>query len=205
MGVRNNMSTILRVLILASVGTLCLVLAGSEWAHRRSAVRTHTPALRLEVVSYDVHIGIPGQTKMYQGRLSNQSALPIDLPACDYVTDAFGHGTELPYAVQRWDASSGSWRTVVDTSGEGYCQPYPLGKVETHRVTLRLKPSETIDATSEEATGAREPFRKGDKARFVVFTKMGDSGDWQTAVVSEPFLIEDDVIRDNGSSFRVQH
>ena len=58
---------------------------------------------------------------------------------------------------------------------------------------------------SGEATGAREPFRKDDLARFVVFRKVVPRGDWQTAVPSVPFRIEDDVIRNENDSFRVQH
>jgi hypothetical protein len=55
-----------------------------------------------------------------------------------------------------------------------------------------------------EATGAREPFQKGDQARFVVFTTLDKESAWKTAIPSVPFVIQDQVIRGDGS-FRVKH
>lgn len=56
-----------------------------------------------------------------------------------------------------------------------------------------------------EATGAHDSFRKDDLARFVVFRKLDKTGDWQSAIPSVAFPIEDDVIRDENDSFRVKH
>lgn len=56
-----------------------------------------------------------------------------------------------------------------------------------------------------EATGARVPFRKGDLARFVVFKTISKEADWETAIPSNPFYIEDDVKRDAHDFFRVAH
>jgi hypothetical protein len=56
-----------------------------------------------------------------------------------------------------------------------------------------------------EATGATDPFRQGDWARFVVFTKLDKSGDWRTAIASVPFRIEDNVVREEANPLRVKH
>jgi hypothetical protein len=54
-----------------------------------------------------------------------------------------------------------------------------------------------------ETTGAREPFQKDDRARFVVVTTLGNEVDWQDAIATESFIIEDEVSRD--TPFRVKH
>ena len=51
---------------------------------------------------------------------------------------------------------------------------------------------------------ARAPFQKDDRARFVVFTTANKNNAWKTAIPSAPFVIQDQVIRGNGS-FRVSH
>lgn len=38
---------------------------------------------------------------------------------------------------------------------------------------------------------------QGDLARFVVFRKVGTEIDWQYAIPSESFLIEDEIIRNS--------
>ena len=58
---------------------------------------------------------------------------------------------------------------------------------------------------SGSAVGAMDPFHKNDLARWVVFRQVFPSANWNTAVASEPFRIEDDVQRNEGGPFRVQH
>lgn len=202
---RKRKVAVLRIFVLAPVSILCLLLVGSEYAHYRNYGHLVYYGLHVDPLSREAYIGIPGQIRMYRARLSNYTLLPVNLPACDYVTDAFGRGTEFPYAVQRWDAPSNSWQTIVDMSGEGYCRPAPLSMIETRLVSRRLSLGESVDAMEGEATGAREPFRKGELARFVIFTRMDKTGDWRSAVASAPFYIEDDVVRDENDSFRVRH
>ena len=158
----------------------------------------------VDVLSEEVSIGIPGQKKMYQAQLSNFSLLPVRLDACDYLTDAFGRGTEYPYAVQRWDSASNGWQTIVEPTEDDFCHPVPLSTVETTRVSKRLWPGMYVQIMEGEATGAREPFQKDDKARFIIFKTLGKELDWRNAIASEPFIIEDDVSRENGP-FRVKH
>ena len=189
----------------AIIVTMCVSVSAFEWNHYRTYGHFVSYGLHVDPLNEDAYIGIPGQTKMYWARLSNYSVWPVTLPACDYVTDALSPGTGYPYAVQRFDTSSNTWHTVTDASGEWFCRPYPLGRVETHLVSKTLAPGAAIDVMEGEATGARDPFRQGDMARFVVFTKLDKSGDWKTAVASVPFRIEDNVIRDEANPTRVKH
>ena len=62
----------------------------------------------------------------------------------------------------------------------------PLSTIETHRVSKRLWPGTYVQVMQGEATGAREPFQKDDRARFVVFRALGNEVDWHNAIVSEP-------------------
>jgi hypothetical protein len=198
-------ASIVRILIVTVVVLVCLLFVGFEWAHYHNYGHVVSYGVHVDPLNRDAYIGIPGQTKMYYARLSNYSFWPVSLPACDYVTDDFGKGTELPHAVQRWDPASNSWQTIVDMSGEGFCQPAPLSMIETHHVAKKIWPGSSIEVMEGEATGAREPFRKGDLARFVVFRELDKTGDWLSAIPSVPFLIEDDVIREESGPFRVKH
>jgi hypothetical protein len=40
-----------------------------------------------------------------------------------------------------------------------------------------------VQVMESEATGAREPFQEDDKARFVVFKRLGREVDWRNAAV----------------------
>jgi hypothetical protein len=193
--------------VIAIVVIVCVLVGRLEWSHYRTYGHFVSYGLHVDPVNRDAYIGIPGQTKMYAAKLSNYSFRSVTLPACDYMTDdlAAGWGTEFPYAVQRFDTSSNTWLTVADASGEWFCRPYPLGKVETHLVSKTLAPGASVEVMEGEATGARDPFRQGDLARFVLFTKLDKSGDWNTAIASVPFRIEDNVIRDEANPLRVKH
>jgi len=160
--------------------------------------------LHLDVLVEDACIGIPGQKKLYRAELSNFNLWPVKLTACDFITDTLQPETEYPYAVERWDVSSNTWSTVVQMDSESFCRPYPTGMSHTRVVTKLLWPCMSVLVMRGEATGARVPFRKGDLARFVVFRSLSGV-EWQTAVASKPFEIEEDVIRDEQDSFRVKH
>jgi hypothetical protein len=190
--------------LLAIVVSVVAFISYFEFGHRYNFGHFVPYGLHVDVLSEEVSIGIPGQKKMYKAELSNFSFWPASLAACDYVTDAFGHGTEYPYAVQRWDNAAGSWQTIVEVNGEGFCQPMPLSTIETNLKSRLLWPGMYVEVMEGEATGAREPFQKGDEARFVVFRTVGKNADWQNAIASKSFVIEDDVIRGNGQ-FRVKH
>jgi hypothetical protein len=182
----------------------CVSIAYLEGGHKYNFGHFVPYGLHVDVISRDVSIGIPGQTKMYEAQLSNFTLWPVSLQACHYMDDAFGRGTMFPYAVQRWDANANGWNTVVETSGDDFCRPVPLSVVEAKLTSHRLGPGMEVQVVEGEATGAREPFKRGDLARFVVFRNLGKDIDFRTAAASAAFVIEDEVERD-GTQFRVKH
>lgn len=200
-----NKASLLQKFLLTLVAALCALISYFEFEHRYNYGHFFSYGLHVDAISEYGDIGIPGQTHLYRARLSNFSLLPLSFTACDYVTDAMEHGTEFPYAVQRWDASSNSWQTIVEVSEKGFCHPAPLSTIETHIVSKQLWFGMSVEVMEGEATGARVPFQKGDMARFVVFKRVGEKVDWWGAIPSLPFYIEDDVIRNENASFRVQH
>lgn len=199
-----NKRSFLRRFLLMLVCAVVVAIAYFEIGHRYNFGHFVPYGLHVDVLSEEVNIGIPGQKKMYWAELSNFSFWPVRLEACDYVTDAFDRGTEYPYAVQRWDSASRSWQTIVAPKVDDFCHPAPTSTIETHRALKRLWPGMHVQVMEGEATGAREPFQKDDKARFIVVKRLGKEDDWQNAVASEPFIIEDDVSRQSVPS-RVKH
>ena len=141
---------------------------------------------------------------MYWPRLSNYTLLPSKLAACNYVTDAMDPGTEYPYAVQMWNASTNNWDTITDVDWENYCHPYGLGMIQTELVSKRLWPGMSVDVMDGEATAARAPLQKGDKFRFVVFTSTDRNSAWKTSIASVPSVIQEQVIRGD-ASFNIEH
>jgi len=194
----------LRRILLTLVCAVIVATAYVELRHRYDFGHFVPYGLHVDVLSDEISIGIPGQKMMYRAELSNFSFLPVPLEACDYLTDAFGRGTEYPYAVQRWDSGEHNWKTIVEPSGDDFCHPAPLSTIETHRVSRRLWPGMHVQIVEGEATGAVQGFQKGDSARFVIFKSLGENLDWQNAVSSPPFIIQDDVLRGDGA-FRVRH
>lgn len=191
-------------ILLMLVCAVVVAIAYFELGHRYNFGHFVPYGLHVDVLSEEVSIGIPGQKNMYRAELSNFSFWPAKLEACDYLTDAFGRGTKYLYAVQRWDITSSSWQTIAEPNEDNFCHPVPLSTIETHRVSKRLWPGMQVQVMEGEATGATEPFQKNDKARFIVFRRLGKEVDWRNAVASDPFMIEDDVSI-QGVPFRVRH
>ena len=196
-----------RKLIFGAVLFIVVIAAVSitvvEWRHHRTYGHFVSYGLHVDALSEDFSIAIPGQKRLYWAVLSNYSLSTVRLPGCRIPSDVLYPPVEYPYAVQRFDEASNSWQTVMDETENGWCafrQTDAIGKAETY-----LSPGSSVEVMGSEATGAREPFRKGDLARFVVFRDVGARGDWKTAVASAPFRIEDDVVRDENNSFRVTH
>ena len=190
-----------RVSLLGLGGVVVLLISGLELRHHHRFGHLVPYGLHADVIAEDAHIGIPGQTKMYRALLTNFSPLPVSLEACDFVSDAMFEGTEYSYAVQRYVAENNSWETI---SLSNDCEPVPTSRIDAHVSAKRLWPGQTVDATGREATGAREPFNKGDLARFVLFRHATAEPDWNSAISSVPFQIQDQVLRE-GHSFRVTH
>ena len=188
----------LLVVVLASAPLIVF-----EWRHHRKYGHFVSYGLHVDALNEDFSIAIPGQTKLYWAELSNYSLTTVRLPGCRIPTDILYPPVEYPYAVQRFDEASKTWQTIMDETENGWCA-FPrtdaIGPSETY-----LSPGSSVNAMGSEATGAREPFRKGDLARFVIFRNVGARGDWKTAIASDPFQIQDDVVRDENNSFRVKH
>jgi hypothetical protein len=197
-----------RRLALASIVFTCLVLlAGvSLEIHHRWAYGHFAPfRLHVDALSMQSRIGIPGQTHLYWAQLTNFRPWPVLFAACDYVTDVLAPGTEYAYGVQRWDDSSGSWMTISVPDAEWFCRPAPLSKMSADPTRHFIWPGQSVHVMDFEAVGARDEFRHGDLARFVVFRAATMSVDWSTAVPSESFRIEDNVVDTDSVPFRIRH
>ena len=142
--------------------------------------------LRAEVHEVEADIGIPGVSRVYSALLVNDGWLPTRVKRCDFVDDASAPGRMLAYAVQRWDEQTKRWQNVAELNSHNFCKPYPLGIVESEVTWAWLWPGDSL-AGGEEATAARDGFKLGDHARFVVF--LGDAGDYQQSIATDAFII----------------
>jgi len=176
--------TVKRRLLWFAVGVVALSLGVSAVVGSRSGTRF----LRATVVEMKADIGIPGISKMYEAKLTNLGFVPVKVASCEYLDDAMAHGTMVAYAVQRWDETSQQWRTVVASNKTSFCGPYPLGIVKGQVVNHWLWPGSSL-SSGEEATAARDGFRRGDEARFVVFVSV--PGDYSNAVATSAFSIDE--------------
>jgi hypothetical protein len=179
-----------------AVGILAVALAASVVVGRSG-----TRFIRATIVETKADIGIPGISKMYEAKLTNFGIVPVKVTRCDYLDDAFSHGTMVAYAVQRWDEKSQQWRTVVAANAASFCKPYPLGIVKGEVVNRWLWPGSSLSG-GEEATAARDGFRRGDKARFVVF--VSSPGDYSNAVATSAFSIDEQPSRPD-LNLRLKH
>jgi hypothetical protein len=180
-----------------AVGILAAALAASAVVSNRFGSRF----LRASVVETKADFGIPRISKMYAAKLTNFGIGPVKVASCDYLDDAFSHGTMVAYAVQRWDETSQQWRTVVASNTASFCKPYPLGIVRGKVANRWLWPGRSL-SSGEEATAARDGFRRGDKARFVVF--VSSPGDYSNAVATGAFKIDEEPSRPD-LNLRLRH
>jgi hypothetical protein len=201
---RGAVSTKLKLFAVIVVAATTLV-GFLEFCHNYNHSHLFSYGLHVDVLAKESSIGIPGQKMLYRAELTNYTFLPVRLTACDFQTDTLNDETEYPYGIQRWDESSQVWQTVLEPNDTNFCRPVPLGVANPKTVSHWIWPLMTVDVMGWESTGARVPFVKGDRARFVVFRRVGKAADWSTAVQSSSFSIEDDVDRSNGVSFRVAH
>ncbi|MBA4122532.1 MAG: hypothetical protein H0X72_08735 [Acidobacteria bacterium] len=194
-----------RLIFVSLIIFLCLLIP-IEQIHHYNYGHYFSYGFHIDVKSEYGYIGIPGQTQMYSGQFTNFSILPVKFVACDYVSDTLSDETDYPYGLQKWNSSANSWETIFAIESEEYCQPMLTHGGGNHIVSKWILPIESIQVVSPEATGARDTFRKGDQARFLVFRDVSSGNAWNTAIISETFVIEDDVIKDDYSpSLRIQH
>ena len=128
--------------------------------------------LHADVLVRKADYGIEGITKVYEARLTNYGFRPVRITACDFVDDAMSHGTLVGSRLQKWDPAGGRWQDAFKIDRSAFCRPYPLGMIETHIISKRLWPGQSI-STGEEATAARDTFSIGDRARFLIFAQEG--------------------------------
>jgi hypothetical protein len=133
--------------------------------------------------------------------MTNLGLWPVSFTGCDFVTDAFDPGTEYAYGVQRWNAAESTWETVSLPEPDTFCHIAPLSKIKANLGRKILWPGTTVRVMEWEATGARSEFKKNDKARFVVF-RSPNSLDWDNAIASNTFTIEDDVVYSDSEVLR---
>jgi hypothetical protein len=201
-----NLSKKFKIIFVGLIIFSFLLILSLEQIHHYNFGHYFSYGSHIDVISRYGYIGIPGQTQLYSGEFTNYSVLPVKFVACDYTSDTLSDETDFPYGLQRWNSSSNSWETIFAIESEDYCQPMPTHGGGNHIISKWILPLQSIQVVSDEATGAREPFRKGDRARFVAFRDVSNGNAWNTAIVSETFVIEDDVIRDeNSPSLRIQH
>lgn len=146
---------------------LLIFLAMIEFRHELRFGHFVRPGLHADYVVSHADLGIPGITKVYAATLTNFGIIPRKVWACQFVTDDMERGTEIAFAIQKWDRTGQAWSTVMQSSEASFCKPYPLGIIEGKVAERQLWPGQGLSIW-EEATGAR--FQKGDVARFVLFT-----------------------------------
>ena len=190
--------------ILVMVG--CALFSGAgyiEFRHWYNFGHLVSYGLHVDALNEDFSIAIPGQTKMYWPEISNFTLLPVRLPACRPVSDTLPPPLEYAYAIQRFDETTRSWQTVSNATNFEYCvNPFTHESGLAHTYLL---PGSSVQVVSSAAVGAMQPFRKNDLARWVVFRQVFPTANWNTAVASTPFTIEDDVEGNGDSPFRVLH
>lgn len=154
-------------------------------------------SLGVGVMSYGVHVdimratadvGIPGVTSSYAVKLRNYTVFPITFEGVQMPGGYPASGVWYHYQVERWDAKAQTWNTVAEIN------PATMGN---NRVVIkRVWPGGTLYPVTWEATAARDAFRKGDQARFVIFSslKPADAAG-QKIMYSPGFQIEEEPTR----------
>ena len=183
--VYNNMSKRLRAALLLLAVALVSVSGVVEFHHRLTFGHFVPLTLHADYSVAKADIGIPGISKLYDAHITNFGIFPRRIGSCEFVTDAFASGVSIGYRLQRWDAQSRRWQTVLDAASE-YCRPYPLGMIRARLTSKVLWPGQTL-STGEEATGARDGL-KGQTIRFAV---VANGREFPTA----SFVIDEQVQR----------
>jgi len=159
------MRIVVRV-VLAITMLVLILFAAIEFRHDLRFGHFVGLGLHADYAVNRVDLAIPGITKVYDATLTNFGFVPRNIFACEFITDAMGHGTELAFAIQKWSRTAQTWTTSLQPTEASFCKPYPLGIIEGKVVARRLWPGQSL-SIGEEATAAR--FQKSDLVRFVLF------------------------------------
>src|SRR4051812_14126105 len=134
--------------------------------------------LLIEIVCSDADIGIPGVRTCYAYRLRNFTALPITFEGIDFGDGYAMSGTWYHYRVEKWAEADERWVTVAEIN--------PKMVRNNPVVVTRVWPGGALYPLHCEATAARDEFRKGDLARFVVFSSLDPADDPGQKVIRSP-------------------
>ena len=127
------------VRVVVAITMLVLIfIAAIELRHHLRFGHFVGPGLHSDYTVGGVDFSIPGITKVYDATLTNFGFVPRKISACEFVTDAMARGTELAFAIQKWDRTARAWSTALQPSRASFCKPYPLGIIEGKVVERRL-------------------------------------------------------------------
>jgi hypothetical protein len=191
-----------RLIILSIVALATSPIVFLLFVFRSKASRNFS-VLRAEYSVETADLGIPGITKMYDARLVNRGITPVRIEVCRFVTDAGGRGDAPAFSVQKFDAKSSTWETIADASDARVCRPYPLGWSTADLKTRWLWPGQSVPM-GEEATAARG-FRKGESARFLLFTSFKNSSQGVPQGIPTPCFVIDEEAGEGAAGLRVRH
>lgn len=178
-------------------------LASIHLHHRLSHGHFAEVGLHTDTLVHDASIGIPGITKMYEGTLANYGLLPAVVERCAYVSDTLTPGEMVAFNIERWDPKANAWSRALEFAKPAFCRPVPLSTMNTRWERSWLWPGQRL-STEEEATGARDIFRKGDKLRFVIVTEVTKGPGGRSAYPTPSFILDEQKL-DNETPFRVRH
>ena len=188
------------ILVVAVLGAALAVLFSLALAYKFSHDFSN---LHAEYSVEGADIGIPGITKMYDARLVNAGKTPVHIQICAFQDDVGSRGEAAAFSVQRYDPKIATWVTIVDASDARACHPYPLGWVTAQLKSRWLWPGQSV-SMGEEATAARG-FKKGESARFLLFTSFGQSDKNPRQQISTAAFVIDEEAGSGAEGLRVRH
>ncbi len=157
-------------------------------------------ALHADVVGDHASIGIPGVTKLYEATLTNYGILPASIEQCACMSDTMTPETMVAYNIERWNPAKHGWIRVMEFAKPEYCLSEPPNW-GWDRVWLWPGQSRS---TGEEATAARDAFKKGDRPRFVVVTNVTAKAKPQLGYPTPSFVLDEQAL-DTETPCRVRH
>lgn len=197
-----NWLRLARYLVFALVLIFSGTVAYFESRHWRDYGHLAPIGLHADIEVHSGAIGIPGITKTYEAILTNYGMLPASIEKCSYTSDVSGIFTKVAYNIERWDAKQQVWIQAENFAKPGFCSPFPFSTANTRWGHLWLRPGESL-STEEEATGARDSFKKGDRLRFVVVSEVTNP-DGGHSYPTAAFTLDEQMVYD-GVPYRVKH
>ena len=184
----------------ALVSMIIAAAAGIQTHHRFARGHFAPVGLHVDVFAQDLAM-YGGPIRFYYAEATNFGLWPVSFVACKFTTDTNSPGTEFASGLERWDRARNRWQPMEDAAQvESFCDPRPIPTARGEATQSRdwLWPGRSrVMAVSP--VGHRGDFRRGDSARFVIFRTVHPTTRWQTVVVSSAFLIERDLLQQDGS------